>query len=164
MTGYNLPKSQVSTLLPISLKKLTLRCTSLPWEDMANIVTLPNLDVLKMKDNEFLGDVWRLNDEEIFNQFKFLLISWTGLKLWEAGSINFPKLQRLCLKRCMNLEEIPQDFGEICTLESIELHDCSISAAKSGKEIQEEQESMGNYCFLSLCYSFLQIASIYQQF
>ncbi|XP_055829309.1 putative late blight resistance protein homolog R1A-10 isoform X2 [Solanum dulcamara] len=139
--------------LPISLKKLTLRRTSLPWEDVANIITLPNLEVLKIKDNGFLGDVWRLNDEDIFNQLKFLLISWTGLKHWKAGSINFPKLQRLCLKRCMNLEEIPQDFGEICTLESIELHGCSISAAKSGKEIQEEQESMGNECLNVLIYN-----------
>ncbi|KAH0666467.1 hypothetical protein KY285_027673 [Solanum tuberosum] len=139
--------------LPKSLKRLTLRFTSLPWEDMANIVKLPNLEVLKIKDNGFLGDVWKLNDEEIFNQLKFLLISWTGLKHWEASSVNFPKLQRLFLKRCMNLEEIPQDFGEICTLESIELHDCSISAAKSGKDIQEEQESMGNECLSVLTYN-----------
>lgn len=132
--------------LPTSLKRLTLSYTSLTWEDMANIVTLPNLEVLKIKDNTFLSDVWRLNDDEIFNQLKFLLISRTGLKHWEASSVNFPKLQRLCLKRCMNLEEIPQDFGEICTLESIELHDCSTSAAKSAKDIQEEQESMGNEC------------------
>ncbi|XP_049365232.1 putative late blight resistance protein homolog R1A-3 [Solanum verrucosum] len=139
--------------LPTSLKRLTLRFTSLPWEDMANIVKLPNLEVLKIKDNGFLGDVWKLNDEEIFNQLKFLLISWAGLKHWEASSVNFPKLQRLFLKRCMNLEEIPQDFGEICTLESIELHDCSISAAKSGKDIKEEQESMGNECLSVLIYN-----------
>ncbi|KAH0749429.1 hypothetical protein KY290_028661 [Solanum tuberosum] len=139
--------------LPTSLKRLTLCFTSLPWEDMANIVKLPNLEVLKIKDNGFLGDVWKLNDEEIFNQLKFLLISWTGLKHWEASSVNFPMLQRLFLKRCINLEEIPQDFGEICTLESIELHDCSISAAKSGKDIKEEQESMGNECLSVLIYN-----------
>ncbi|KAK4719176.1 hypothetical protein R3W88_017514 [Solanum pinnatisectum] len=140
-------------VLPASLKRLTFSCTSLPWEDMANITTLPNLEVLKIKDNGFLGDVWMLNDEEIFKQLKFLLISWTGLKHWKAGSVNFPKLQRLFLKRCMNLEKIPQDFGEICTLESIELHKCSISAAKSGQDIQEEQESMGNECLRVLIYN-----------
>ncbi|KAH0749425.1 hypothetical protein KY290_028657 [Solanum tuberosum] len=140
-------------VLPASLKRLTLSCTSLPWKDMANVITLPNLEVLKIKDNGFLGDEWMLNDEEIFKQLKFLLISWTGLKHWKAGSVNFPKLQRLFLKRCMNLEKIPQDFGEICTLESIELHKCSISAAKSGKDIQEEQESMGNECLSVLIYN-----------
>lgn len=142
--------------LPTSLKRLTLSYTCLPWEDMANIVMLPNLEVLKIKHNGFVGDVWRLNDEEIFNQLKFLLISWTGLKHWEAGGVNFPKMQRLFLESCTNLEEIPQDFGEICTLESIELHDCSISAAKSGKEIQEEQESMGNGCLSVLIYNNLR--------
>ncbi|XP_060172236.1 putative late blight resistance protein homolog R1B-23 isoform X1 [Lycium barbarum] len=136
--------------LPTSLKRLTLRCTYLPWEDMANIVMLPNLEVLKIKDNGFDGDVWRLSDEETFNQLKFLLIDRTNLKRWEAGSVNFPKLQHLVLKRCIYLEEIPKDIREIYTLESIELLNCRTSAAKSVKEIKEEQESMANDC-LSVC-------------
>nr|XP_009764457.1 PREDICTED: putative late blight resistance protein homolog R1A-10 [Nicotiana sylvestris] len=112
--------------LPTSLKRLTLRCTYLPWEDMANIVTLPNLEELKIKDNGFN------------------LTATTNLKHWDAGSVNFPMLKRLVLKRCLYLEEIPKDIGEICTLESIELHNCRSSVAKSVKEIQEEQESMAN--------------------
>ncbi|CAN4100119.1 unnamed protein product [Withania somnifera] len=128
--------------LPTSLKRLTLSYTCLPWEDMANIVMLPNLELLKIKHNGFVGDVWKLNDEEIFNQLKFLLISWTGLKHWEAGGVNFPKMQCLFLERCTNL--------------SIELHDCCISAAKSIKEIQEEQESMGNGCLSVLIYNNLR--------
>ncbi|KAJ8568104.1 hypothetical protein K7X08_020826 [Anisodus acutangulus] len=107
---------------------------------------LPNLEELKIKDYGFLGDVWRLNDEEVINQLKLLLIDRTNLKRWEASSVNFPKLQRLVVKRCRSLEEIHKDIGEICTLESIELNNCSISAEKSLKEIQEEQESMGNDC------------------
>ncbi|XP_019255702.1 PREDICTED: putative late blight resistance protein homolog R1B-16 isoform X2 [Nicotiana attenuata] len=151
--GVQLPRIPSKYTLPTSLKRLTLSYTNLPWEDMANIVMLPNLQVLKIKHNGFDGDVWRLNDEETFNQLKFLLISWTDLKQWEAGSVNFPKLQRLLLERCMNLEEIPQDFGEICTLASIELHGCSISAAKSPNVIQEEQESMGNDCLNVIIYN-----------
>ncbi|XP_019256382.1 PREDICTED: putative late blight resistance protein homolog R1B-16 [Nicotiana attenuata] len=153
--GDGLQLSRISSkyALPISLKSLTLSHTYLPWEDMANIVTLPNLEVLKIKYHGFDGDVWRLNDEETFNQLKFLLISWTDLKQWEAGSVNFPKLQRLLLERCMNLEEIPQDFGEICTLKSIELNGCSISAAKSAEAIREEQESMGNDCLNVVIYN-----------
>lgn len=87
---------------------------------MANIVMLPNLQVLKIKDNGFDGDAGRLSDAEIFNQLKFLLIDRTNLKCWKADSVNFPKLQRLVLKRCIYLEEIPNDIGEIYTLESIE--------------------------------------------
>ncbi|XP_070017199.1 putative late blight resistance protein homolog R1A-10 [Nicotiana sylvestris] len=132
--------------LPTSLNSLTLTDTYLPWEDIANIVMLPNLEVLKIKYHGFYGAFWRLNDNEIFNQLKLLLINETYLKHWDAGSVNFPKLQRLVLKRCFDLEEIPKDFGEICTLESIELHKCKTSAAASAKNIQEEQESMGNDC------------------
>ncbi|KAG5604072.1 hypothetical protein H5410_025564 [Solanum commersonii] len=40
----------------------------------------------------------------------------------------FPNLKRLVLKKCKCLPEIPIDFGEICTLESIELHECSRAA------------------------------------
>nr|XP_016483410.1 PREDICTED: putative late blight resistance protein homolog R1A-10 [Nicotiana tabacum] len=131
--------------LPTSLKRLTLTNTLFPLEDMTNIVMLPNLEVLKIKD-VFDNDEWRLNDEEIFSQLKFLLISVTFLRHWEAGSVNFPKLQRLVLRSCIGLEEIPKDFGEIYSLESIELYDCSMSAAKSVEELQEEQASMGNDC------------------
>nr|XP_016491856.1 PREDICTED: putative late blight resistance protein homolog R1B-16 isoform X1 [Nicotiana tabacum]XP_016491925.1 PREDICTED: putative late blight resistance protein homolog R1B-16 isoform X2 [Nicotiana tabacum] len=136
--------------LPTSLKRLTLESTYLPWEDMANIVMLPNLQVLKIKDNGFDGDVWRLNDEMIFNQLKFLLIYETNLKQWKAGSVNFPELQCLVLKECRSLKTIPQDIGEIYTLESIELHNCSTSAEKSVKNIQKEQKSMGNDCLTVL--------------
>ncbi|MCD7461928.1 hypothetical protein HAX54_047395 [Datura stramonium] len=142
--GINQPSIPSKYVLPTTLKRLTLKRTYLPWEDMANIMMLPNLEVLKIKKYGFYGRVWRLKDEEKFNQLKFLRISWTSLEHWEASSVNFPNLQRLVLKRCIYLEEIPKDIGEICTLESLELHDCSISAAKSAKEIQEDQESMGN--------------------
>ncbi|WMV28418.1 hypothetical protein MTR67_021803 [Solanum verrucosum] len=43
-------------------------------------------------------------------------------------SDSFPNLKRLVLKKCKCLPEIPIDFGEICTLESIELHECSRAA------------------------------------
>ncbi|KAK6783949.1 hypothetical protein RDI58_017403 [Solanum bulbocastanum] len=132
--------------LPTSLRSLTLSYSFLPWEDMANIVKLPKLEVLKIKNYGFYGDVWRLNDGEIFNQLKFLLIRTNDLKQWKAGSVNFPMLQRLVLRTCIYLEEIPKDFGEIYTLESIELYHCRRTAANSVNEIQEEQESMGNDC------------------
>lgn len=132
--------------LPTSLRSLTLSYTFLPWEDMANIVKLPNLEVLKIKNYGFYGDVWRLNDGEVFDQLKFLLIRTNDLKHWKAGSVSFPMLQRLVLRTCICLEEIPKDFGEIYTLESIELYHCRRSVANSVNEIQEEQESMGNDC------------------
>uniref|UniRef100_M1C8M7 Disease resistance protein BS2 n=1 Tax=Solanum tuberosum TaxID=4113 RepID=M1C8M7_SOLTU len=132
--------------LPTSLRSLTLSYTYLPWEDMANIVKLPKLEVLKIKNYGFYGDVWRLNEGDIFNELKFLLIRTNDMKQWRAGSVNFPMLQHVVLRTCIYLEEIPKDFGEIYTLESIELYHCRRTAANSVNEIQEEQESMGNDC------------------
>ncbi|KAM3325252.1 putative disease resistance protein [Capsicum chacoense] len=141
-----IPRIPSKYIWPTSLKRLTLQYTYLPWEDMENIRMLPNLEVLKIKENGFDGDVWRLNDEENFNQLKFLHMESIVLKHWEVCSVNFPNLEGLVLERCYRLEEVPKDFGEIYTLESIELHECSISAANSVLQIQEEQESMGNDC------------------
>ncbi|XP_033509885.1 putative late blight resistance protein homolog R1A-10 [Nicotiana tomentosiformis] len=148
--GYYERPPQSKFALPTSLKRLTLESTYLPWEDMANIVMLPNLQVLKIKDNGFVDGRWRLNDEMIFNQLKFLLIHKTDLEQWKAGSVNFPELQCLVLKECISLKKIPQDIGEIYTLESIELHNCSTSAENSVKKIQKEQKSMGNDCLTVL--------------
>ncbi|KAG5609075.1 hypothetical protein H5410_020356 [Solanum commersonii] len=48
------------------------------------------------------------------------------------------------MKNCADLQEIPADFGEIATLESIELHDCSVTTEDSARKIVQEQEEMGN--------------------
>ncbi|XP_059291554.1 putative late blight resistance protein homolog R1A-3 [Lycium ferocissimum] len=113
---------------------------------MASLAALPNLEVLKLRDNEFEGNAWILSDEDEFSQLKFLLVAEPRLVNWEAASVNFPNLQKLVLRKCIRLEEIPINIGEICTLEVIELICCSSSAENSAKEIQDEQESMGNSC------------------
>ncbi|KAH0658671.1 hypothetical protein KY289_027419 [Solanum tuberosum] len=46
-------------------------------------------------------------------------------------------------KKCKDLQEIPTDFVEICTLESIELHDCTTTAEDSVRNIEQEREDMG---------------------
>ncbi|KAL0429585.1 UNVERIFIED_CONTAM: putative late blight resistance proteinR1A-10 [Sesamum radiatum] len=44
--------------LPSTLQKLTLTDCALPWQDMAIIRSLPNLEVLKLRDDAFIGDEW----------------------------------------------------------------------------------------------------------
>lgn len=129
-----------------SVKRLILSGCLLLSEDMASLAALPNLEVLKLRDNEFEGRAWTLSDEDEFSQLKFLLVAEPRLVNWEAGSVNFPNLQKLVLRKCIRLEEIPIDIGEICTLVVIELICCSSSAQNSANEIQDEQESMGNSC------------------
>ncbi|KAH0681720.1 hypothetical protein KY289_019472 [Solanum tuberosum] len=80
---------------------------------------LRNLEELKLKRCRAKDDVWRLTDKDIFRSLKLLLLSELNLKGWEANSDNFPNLKRLVLKIFKDLQEIPTDFGEICTLVEI---------------------------------------------
>ncbi|KAG5609084.1 hypothetical protein H5410_020365 [Solanum commersonii] len=131
---------------PTSLKRLSLsKCNHFVWADISStVMMLPNLEELKLKHCRTSNDEWRLSDEDKFKSMKLLLLSKLNLEHWEASSDNFPNLKRLVLKNCYKMQEIPTDFGEICTLESIELHDCSTTAEDSARKIVQEQEDMGN--------------------
>ncbi|XP_049395724.1 putative late blight resistance protein homolog R1B-23 [Solanum stenotomum] len=130
-----------------NLTKLeALKLVFFPWEDMSTLVMLPNLEELKLKYHAAYGQVWALSDVDKFERLKFLLFCDLDLGHWEASSDNFPNLRRLVLKKCNYLNEIPTDFGEICTLESIELYQCSIGVEDSARKIEQEQEDMGNNC------------------
>ncbi|PHT63352.1 hypothetical protein T459_32716 [Capsicum annuum] len=141
------PISIKESFFPASLKRLTFSgWFGFPWEDISTLVKLPNLEELKLKDRAAIGYVWRLRDDDIFVSLKLLLFRKVLLTNWVASSDNFPSLKHLVLKKCDNLKEIPIDFGEICSLESIELHNCSTSAEDSARKIEQEQEDMGNNC------------------
>ncbi|TMW84223.1 hypothetical protein EJD97_025587, partial [Solanum chilense] len=133
-------------VFPTSLRRLTLSfCSKFIWEEISStFIMLPNLEELKLKYCEADDDAWIMSDKDIFKSLKLLLLSHLNLKRWEASSDNFPNLKRLVLKKCPDLQEIPTDFGEICTLESIELHDCSATSEVSARNIEQEQKDMEN--------------------
>lgn len=103
--------------------------------------------MLKLDNNSFYGDVWKLNDDVQFKQLKFLLLDNVYIKRWEASSDNFPNLRRLVLQLMCHLDRIPLEFVDICTLESIELY-FSLNLLKSAREIEEEVNSVVGYDFL----------------
>ncbi|WMV23547.1 hypothetical protein MTR67_016932 [Solanum verrucosum] len=143
LSGYNIKRFD----FPTSLRRLSLTlCDYFLWARISStLIMLPNLEELKLKQWQALCYKWRLRDEDKFKSLKLLLLSDLGLEHWEASSANFPNVKRLVLKKCRNLREIPADFGEICNLESIELHDCSTTAEDSATNIVQEQEDMGSY-------------------
>ncbi|XP_021994954.1 putative late blight resistance protein homolog R1A-4 [Helianthus annuus] len=129
---------------PETLKTLTLKWCALPWSDMSIIQSLPNLQVLKLKRNAFMGSCWKADEQE-FRQLKFLRLEKLDIKLWEACSSSFPCLRQLEILFCYDLEEIPLEIGDIPTLELIKIMYCKHSVGESVRRIEEEQQNMGNY-------------------
>ncbi|KAL7153445.1 hypothetical protein ABFS83_04G169000 [Erythranthe nasuta] len=128
---------------PPSLKRLTLTCSNLNWEDLTGIGSLPNLEVLKLGKGSVLGSEWNPVEGE-FLRLKYLSIVSFELKYWNVESFHFPVLEKLVLDALWKLYEIPSGIGEIPTLALIDMDDCSESAAISAIRILEEQESRGN--------------------
>ncbi|KAM3215871.1 hypothetical protein P3L10_025311 [Capsicum annuum] len=93
--------------------------------------------------NACLGEEWYPNVRG-FTRLKFLLIKGNRLKHWKVTDDNFPILERLVLKECYNLKEIPIEFAEIHTLQLIELSWCLPKLGESAARIQKQQEDLGN--------------------
>ncbi|KAL0464124.1 UNVERIFIED_CONTAM: putative late blight resistance proteinR1A-10 [Sesamum latifolium] len=132
----------VSFALPPNLKKLTLSGCGLTRQYMATIGSLPNLEVLKLRNDAFIGTQWESSQEE-FPRLKFLLMERLNLKFWRAESTHFPVLECLIIRYCPELE-IPCEIGEIPTLQLIVVGPQSKPAADSAELIQEEQQNLGN--------------------
>ncbi|KAI3459100.1 hypothetical protein Pfo_015763 [Paulownia fortunei] len=134
---------KLNAAFPRTLKKLNLSGWGLPWTDMTIVGSLPNLQVLKLRNLAFEGDKWETTEGE-FPQLKYLLIDQSDLQHWITESSHFPSLKCLVLLGCEYLSEIPDGIGEIPTLELIEVDYLNKSLVDSAKRIQEEQQSWGN--------------------
>ncbi|KAI3795571.1 hypothetical protein L1987_38226 [Smallanthus sonchifolius] len=139
------PRSQKNSIsFPSSLKKLELVQCHLPWSSMSEIQSLPQLEVLELLLDAFVGPQWDAG-EEPFQQLNFLKLRQLDITQWEASNINFPCLKRLQVEGCIGLDEIPLEIGCIPTLEHIIIKNGLDSSDNSGKKIQEEQQSEGNF-------------------
>ncbi|XP_057803164.1 putative late blight resistance protein homolog R1B-16 [Salvia miltiorrhiza] len=133
-------RPSLNPVFPKSLKKLTLSGGRRPWEDLSIVGSLPNLQVLKLRNYVCDGSIWETSDGE-FEELEFLLIDESNLEKWWTDSSHFPKLRSLVLQRCPSLMEIPDDIGYIPTLELIEIDGRNKSLVESAKSIQKEQET-----------------------
>nr|GMC53234.1 putative late blight resistance protein homolog R1B-17 [Ipomoea batatas] len=131
-------------IFPQSLKELTFVSTRIPWSEMSIISMLPNLEVLKLKNFACTGQEWELNEDGGFPKLKVVIISRTDLKEWKANvDAPFPKLERLLLKKCLELEEMPDWIEDIATLQLIKLVHCCASLVDSAKQIKEGLDVYG---------------------
>nr|GMD19925.1 putative late blight resistance protein homolog R1B-14 [Ipomoea batatas] len=130
---------------PKSLRKLTLSNMWLEWKDMRILGALDELEVLKLKEHAFMGESWELSDEyTVFKQLRFLMIGRTDLVVWKTSASCFPALQKLVLKDCTHLREIPLDFAYVPSLMQMELYGLNEGAANSAQKIQMEEHELRN--------------------
>ncbi|KAI5678041.1 hypothetical protein M9H77_08991 [Catharanthus roseus] len=142
-------------IFPSSLKRLTLIGSYANWEEMSILGKLPNLEVLRIKDNFFSGSKWETRDDG-FRRLKFLKLSHVDLKQWISESSHFPILERLVLNGCSDLEKIPIEMGEIDTLQKIDVYKSSSSVVESARDIQEARKELGNEEFNVFIYEDFQ--------
>nr|GMC65209.1 putative late blight resistance protein homolog R1B-14 isoform X1 [Ipomoea batatas] len=129
---------------PPNLKKLTLTRTKFSWEDMTIINILPNLEVLKLRDDAFCGPEWKATGNG-FCKLKYLEVNrLSSLKHWSVDADHFPILECVFLNQCDLLVEFPTGFGEINTLQLIELKLCHFCLVTAAKNFQEERRDLGD--------------------
>ncbi|KAL2243650.1 putative late blight resistance protein homolog R1A-10 [Sesamum indicum] len=140
------------SIFPSTLKKITLSGCGFPWEDMKILAQLPNLEALKLGCYAFQGPEWEL-DEEDFIRLKFLLLEDMDIANWRANGQILHRLERLVVRHCYNLQEIPYGIDYITTLQLVEVVDCSPSVVDSAMRIKEMQEDLSNddFKFLKVC-------------
>ncbi|XP_051123308.1 putative late blight resistance protein homolog R1B-16 [Andrographis paniculata] len=127
---------------PNSLKFLFLMSCRIPWSGMSMVGSLPNLEVLMLWYTA-KGSEWNPTEGE-FLRLKRLFIHGSDLVDWRADQYHYPVLEILGLSNLPSLEEIPLGVGDIPTLCTILLSNCSESVVDSAYLILEEQKSMGN--------------------
>ncbi|KAI5670285.1 hypothetical protein M9H77_10649 [Catharanthus roseus] len=128
---------------PSRLKKLCLKGPFLPWKRVSVIGKLPNLEILKLFGILFEERRWDMENEEFLN-LKFLQLRCPSIQEWNTCTDPFPCLQQLVLDCCDCLEEIPSNFGEISSLNMIEVRYCSKGAERSAWEILNERLDLGD--------------------
>ncbi|KAM3234466.1 putative late blight resistance protein R1A-3 [Capsicum annuum] len=127
--------------LPSNLKKLVLNDFPLTSDSLSTIVRLPNLENLFLERTIMQGEEWNMGEEDTFVNLKFLELEEVTLAKWEFGEESFPVLEKLKLRECCKLEEIPPNFGDVCSLKIIQLVE-SPHLEDSARKIKEYVEDM----------------------
>nr|AAC32253.1 disease resistance gene homolog Mi-copy1 [Solanum lycopersicum] len=126
---------------PSNLKILWLREFPLTSDSLSTIARLPNLEELSLYHTIIHGEEWNMGEEDTFENLKFLNFNQVSISKWEVGEESFPNLEKLKLRGCHKLEEIPPSFGDIYSLKSIKIVK-SPQLEDSALKIKEYAEDM----------------------
>ncbi|XP_051140570.1 putative late blight resistance protein homolog R1A-3 isoform X2 [Andrographis paniculata] len=129
---------------PDTLRKVSLNGFCFPWRKMSMLGALPNLEVLKLRRDAFVGKRWETREFE-FQKLRWLELWHLDVEQWEVScGDHFPKLEQLVVRFCNFLVRIPREIGHIGSLQSIKVWCCGESIKESVREIVQEQEDWGN--------------------
>ncbi|XP_019190161.1 PREDICTED: uncharacterized protein LOC109184589 isoform X2 [Ipomoea nil] len=126
------------------LVELSFQNMNFEWKGIDVLCQLPRLKVLRLLFSS-IGKEWELEEEDSFQSLIYFEIFSTDLKHWKSSNCHFRRLERLVLGNCFQLREIPDSFGWIPNLKSIELTRCLPSAVDSAKRVREDQLDFGNH-------------------
>ncbi|XP_057801534.1 late blight resistance protein R1-A-like isoform X1 [Salvia miltiorrhiza] len=133
-----------SISFPHSLKKLSLHCGYFFHleEILEKIGSLPLLQKLKLLFGQFATRSWEIGEGQ-FPSLKYLSLNFCrDMECWTLEGTCLPRLEQLHLEDMESLEEFPSEIGEIPTLKSVVLLNCSESMGLSLKKIVDEQEKL----------------------
>uniref|UniRef100_M0ZJN9 NBS-LRR resistance protein n=2 Tax=Solanum tuberosum TaxID=4113 RepID=M0ZJN9_SOLTU len=126
---------------PLRLRCLSLSEIFLTDGLVSSITNLRCLETLKLSEIYFAGEkYWDLGDST-FVQLKFLKLHRVFMTKWSCSEESFPCLEYLVIKNCPKLEEIPDSFADIPTLQLIKVINCSESVRNSAQNIKEDVEN-----------------------
>ncbi|XP_047945981.1 putative late blight resistance protein homolog R1B-23 [Salvia hispanica] len=129
-----LPRLPRPNSFPPNLKRLTLSKTFLDWEHMSTLAEIKSLEVLKLKENAFIGSYWDAS-ASIFDNLQVLVIIDADIVHWLVSTYSFCRLGCLVLKNCDKLIHIPFELSK--KLELLEIERIQRSAIASAKRIEE---------------------------
>ncbi|KAH9751234.1 putative disease resistance RPP8-like protein 2 [Citrus sinensis] len=108
---------------PPSLMQLSLSNTELMEDPMPMLEKLPRLQVLKLKQNSYLGRKLAYVGSGGFPVLKILhLKSMYWLDEWTMGAGAMPKLESLIVNPCAYLRKLPEELWCIKSLRKLDLH------------------------------------------
>lgn len=125
---------------PSRLQKLSLSGMGYSWREMSSIASLKDLNVLKLKNYAFQGEVWEVEEKQ-FVSLLLLVIEDTDLIEWKIGCGSFQWLERLSIRHCYKLERIE---GEFDVLENIEVDDCGPLGESCVEQIRNDRMKKRN--------------------
>ncbi|XP_049388476.1 putative late blight resistance protein homolog R1A-3 [Solanum stenotomum] len=139
---------------PLNLKILKLKGLALTSDTLSRIARLPNLQALYLKDT-IIGEGKEWNMEDVtFKDLKSLKLVNVSFSEWQVDAEeSFPMLEMLHIRKCDELMDIPDSFGDIASLKLIFVLS-SPQLKNSTFKIKEYVEEMTGEDKLGVCFQY----------